>query len=54
MAWRLELLAASEVDRERRAQLLALAAEVREVLDALGIPVDVAALLADFGVLEPE
>lgn len=53
MAWRLELLAAAEPDEERRAELLRIAAELREVLEALGIPVDVEALLADFDVLKP-
>jgi hypothetical protein len=53
MTWRLELLAAAEPDEERRAELLRVADELREVLDALGMPADVVALLADFGIPEP-
>lgn len=53
MAWRLKLLAAAEADPERRAHLLVVADELRELLDALGWPVDVAALVADLE-LEPE
>lgn len=54
MAWKLlELLAAAEPDRDRRAELLVAAEELRELMDALGWPVDVGALLADLE-LEPE
>lgn len=52
MAWRLELLAAAEPDEERRVELLRIAGELREVLDALEGPADVAALLADFGIVD--
>lgn len=56
LVWKLlELLAAAESDPERRGpSLLRTSDELREVLDAPGMPVDAGALLADLGILEPE
>ncbi len=55
LAWKLlELLVAAESDPERRAELLRVSDELRELVDALGQPVDVEALLVDFGILVPE